>query len=622
MPELEAEERSPLQVVISKKVAKRFGYEGTTIQTFGKGFRGNPNILAEGAQFEWIPEMVEELRLCVKSILHFAQNHFYVHSLDEGVSLLKLYPGQINALKTFKHHHCVLLECSRQIGKTTLLTIYALHETCFKKGRKIAIVANKRETATEIFDRIKLAYEKLPLYLKPSVKKWSANGFELSNNSLIDVFACSSAGPRGGSYNVVLLDEVAFWPPEIVEQLWNSTIPVISNSKEGKVLVASTHNGTNCKFYELVEDAKNNPNTIWKRIRIDWWEFPGRDEEWKKKMIALLGSEEAFNEEYGNIPRSKEDDGSMVRLITKEEKKELLESAEKQVPVPVEILYEGSYRIFRRPVLEGFYTIGCDVAEGVGQNFSVAQILRIDDLSNIEQVAIFRSNTISPHDFGTRLLEIAADWGLPPIVVEANSMGHTTLDVLQNAYYNNIVSYSRSLGKIQQESNFRNRIGIFSSENTKTRAIVNLRYWLKIRKTLRLYDTETIEELFSFARNEGYVWRKISNKDKDDCVLALCWALFCLDPELVNRYFNVVEITESGHPLILKPLFNTNSYISQSRLINKNSSLSFNLFNRNSNVQQYKSIYTMADITPVEGFGDLSGYEKEGRELLDWLTKF
>jgi hypothetical protein len=35
-------------------------------------------------------------------------------------------------------------------------------------------------------------------------------------------------------------------------------------------------------------------------MRADWWEVPGRDEAWKQEQIMDLGSEEDFNQEYGN----------------------------------------------------------------------------------------------------------------------------------------------------------------------------------------------------------------------------------------------------------------------------------------------------------------------------------
>jgi len=53
------------------------------------------------------------------------------------------------------------------------------------------------------------------------------------------------------------------------------------------------------KFYELYQGAVTGENSF-NPIRVDWWQVPGRDEDWKNREIANLGSVELFNQEYGN----------------------------------------------------------------------------------------------------------------------------------------------------------------------------------------------------------------------------------------------------------------------------------------------------------------------------------
>jgi hypothetical protein len=36
---------------------------------------------------------------------------------------------------------------------------------------------------------------------------------------------------------------------------------------------------------------------IWDNIKIDWWDVPDRDEDWKKHMIEAIG-EDHWNEEF------------------------------------------------------------------------------------------------------------------------------------------------------------------------------------------------------------------------------------------------------------------------------------------------------------------------------------
>jgi len=66
------------------------------------------------------------------------------------------------------------------------------------------------------------------------------------------------------------------------------------------VLVVSTPNGIGNKFHEIYTGTQTGKYKTWTADRIDWWDVPGRDEEWKQLQIELLGSEERFRQEFGN----------------------------------------------------------------------------------------------------------------------------------------------------------------------------------------------------------------------------------------------------------------------------------------------------------------------------------
>ena len=86
----------------------------------------------------------------------------------------------------------------------------------------------------------------------------------------------------------------------LLEEFWSSVIPTISSGKKSKILLVSTPQGVGNKFYEIYSQAEQNLNPPWKAERIDWWEVPGRDQAWKETMIAALGSEEKFLQEFNN----------------------------------------------------------------------------------------------------------------------------------------------------------------------------------------------------------------------------------------------------------------------------------------------------------------------------------
>ena len=87
-------------------------------------YMNNPALPTAGADFEWTPEMVSELKKCKENILHFAENYFFIINLDEGKQKIKLHPYQRKALRMIRDNRFSLLLFSRQTGKSTISTIY------------------------------------------------------------------------------------------------------------------------------------------------------------------------------------------------------------------------------------------------------------------------------------------------------------------------------------------------------------------------------------------------------------------------------------------------------------------------------------------------------------------
>ena len=135
---------------------------------------------AVGAQYEYTPEQVKETVKCRENILHFAEGYFFIINLDEGRQKIKLHPFQKKTLRMIRDNRFNLLLFSRQASKTTLATIYLLWHAIFNKDQHILLVANKEDTAKEIFSRVRLAFEELPNWLKPAVKEWGKEGMELA----------------------------------------------------------------------------------------------------------------------------------------------------------------------------------------------------------------------------------------------------------------------------------------------------------------------------------------------------------------------------------------------------------------------------------------------------------
>jgi len=510
-------------------------------QTF---YLGNKNLPVPDTQFEWTPEMVEDLERARKSILHFSR-FFYIVNLDEGKQPIKLYPYQKRILKALVENRFNVVLASRQIGKTTILTIFALWMICFNDDYRVLLIANKEGTAKNIFKRIRLAYEMLPNFLKPGVVNYAKEGMELANGSSIGISTTTSDAARGESINCLLIDEAAFIPSEFMNDFWESVFPVITSSKKSKIFMLSTPNGVGNLFYNIYTDSLDGSNG-WHNERVDWWEVPGRDEKWKEMTVKALGSADAFNQEYGNEFRAAGENAL---------DKDQMEEFEKTAPDPILESEDGCYQIWKSRQEKHFYIIGVDVGEGINRANSTIQVLDITDLTNIEQVAVYANNKLDPFNFAGRLVEIAHEWGRPPLLIERNNCGAQVVDALVHTHnYESIVKYTPSMGTYTDKAEKDSRLGIYSHTNSKFNGMSNLRYWMGTLRALKIYDKKTIDEFKTYVRQPNGVWKKQSDRYLDDRVEALIWALFVLDTKVIEQFYEILEKDSNGKPLKILPL--------------------------------------------------------------------
>ena len=114
---------------------------------------------------------------------------------------------------------------------STIATIFLLWHAIFNNDQHILLVANKEDTAKEIFSRVRLAFEELPLWLKPGVKEYGKEGMELANGSRVKITTTTSSAGRGSSCNVLFMDEA-----DHVDCVTGDTIITLRDTHTGDVL--------------------------------------------------------------------------------------------------------------------------------------------------------------------------------------------------------------------------------------------------------------------------------------------------------------------------------------------------------------------------------------------------
>jgi len=198
-------------------------------------YRDNPLLKKVGVEHEYTEEQVQEYIKCSKDPVYFCRNYIKIVNVDQGLINFDMWPFQEEMLNLFKDNRFVITKCPRQVGKTTTTVGYLLWATIFTDSQNVAVLANKGSLARDILSKYQLAYENLPQWLQQGVVTWNKGNVELENGSKVIAASTSSSAIRGGSFNIVFLDEFAFVPNNIANEFFNSVYPVISSGKSSKI---------------------------------------------------------------------------------------------------------------------------------------------------------------------------------------------------------------------------------------------------------------------------------------------------------------------------------------------------------------------------------------------------
>ena len=510
----------------------KFEVFGNELQAEEQYYLGDKTLPTAQSRYEWTEEMSEAYERCKTDIAYFAENFFVIISAGKRIKI-PLRDYQRKFLDDTMKHKRVLALQSRQSGKSTLMTVYALWLAIFFPDQSIIICAHKGDTARMLFKRIKEAYKELPNWLKEPVIEWNKSSMSLSNGSSIVTSNTTAEGPRGNSLSCLILDEFAFVAPEIAQQFWTAVAPTLANNPDARMFVSSTPNGIGNLFHKLYDDAENGKNNFVIE-RVLWYDVPGRDEEWKKRTIRddCFGDEEIFAQEY---------ECKFLGASNSPFPQSTFDKIKNDISDPILRDMDGYLKIWQLPENDRVYVMGVDTSEGVGLDSSVVQVLDITDLNRIEQVACYENNRIDPTAFTEIVEQIAKMYGRPVMSVERNGCGGQVCDRLYiDKAYPHFVCFGN-------DANKKSRAGVNSSQNTKGPAVTNMKYWLSDKKQVIIHDSAFLDSLYHFVRKPTGKWEAETNFH-DDLEMALTWALFPLHRDLVRTYFTVVGELDNGKP--------------------------------------------------------------------------
>jgi hypothetical protein len=163
-------------------------------------------------------------------------------------------------LSTDRH---VLLNCSRQSGKSTTVAALALHTALFVPTALVLLCSPSLRQSGEIFRKVLAGHTALGRPLRAVYR--TQRQLELANGSRV----LSLPGREGtirsfGGVSLLVLDEAA----RIPDDLYRSVRPMLAVS-QGRLVALSTPFGQRGWFWQEWEG--NGP---WKKVRVGWQDCP------------------------------------------------------------------------------------------------------------------------------------------------------------------------------------------------------------------------------------------------------------------------------------------------------------------------------------------------------------
>ena len=271
---------------------------------------------------------------------------------------------------------------------------------------------------------------------------------------------------------------------------------------------------------------------------------------WKEEAIKDIGGEDAFNQEYGlrfiNASKSLLNE-SIIDELLKNKKNyvydEIIEFNKLRFSYE-DLKWVDDEEIFI-PIRRNDYkiVISVDLAEGLGQDYSVINIFRlapksksviesqknkwssIVDFFKLEQIGIYRSNIISIKQMAELLYLLCFDYFNPEnvrVVLELNNYGNTLLAEMPHVFDGNndygssiFVKYKHRIDSNEE------KVGLKVGENKNL--LVKDYQDLMYSRSFGITNEDTIREITTFVKHTTAAGntRYAGDVGNDDCVMTI-----------------------------------------------------------------------------------------------------
>lgn len=472
---------------------------------------------------------VEELKSCFRDPSYFANKYCKIQHPKRGTIPFKTYPFQDDCLKAFRKHAFNIVLKSRQLGLSTVVAAYAVHQALFARDKNILVIATKLSTAKNFIKKVVKILDNLPPWMRLCNYEKSQQEVRFENGSQIKAIPTTDDAGRSEALSLLIIDEAAF--VRNFEEIWSALFPTLSEG--GGAIVLSTPNGVGGQYHDLwlgAETGGMGENDTGENgfhpIRLPWNVHPEHGEDYYAKMSSKLGPRKTAQELLCDFLSSGE---NFLKAATT-----VWINQEQRTPISREGP-EGAVWVWANPLPGHKYLISADVARGdASDNTTFVGI----DMTTGEEVFEYQGK-IYPDVLAENLDFYGRKYNNALVAVESNTFGNHTLIDLKKLRYPNI--FYRTAPKHAVENHYPNdkdKAGFDTQTATRQDALT------RFEDSMRCHVVTPRSSRF-YEEAQTFVWldeKPQAKKGKrDDLVMAMaiaCW--------VYRTYFEVYRLSCRG----------------------------------------------------------------------------
>jgi hypothetical protein len=493
---------------------------------------------------------------------------------------MDLFEDQIQLIKDYEDYNENITRKYRQAGVTTVTAAWLSKKLQLAKPdnpERVLLIANKRDTAVEMANKVRHFLEQWPEWLNVgfSPDKNSESRFRLNNGCEVKAVATSADALRGYTPTILVFDEAAYI--EAGDDFWAASMASLSTG--GKIILISTPNGYDAIYYGVYDQALRGINDF-HITDLRWFKDPRytKDLCWIKcqDICHYMLNREQYNDdevvlhdfdmkEYNKLI----EDGykpfsswfeSMSkkfkydrRKIAQELECDFLGSGDGVIPgdiqeniaknmirEPIEKYMQATFWQWKEPIIGHRYIMGVDVSRGDSEDFSAISIIDFDDR---EQVAEYIGK-IPPDDLAAVAYKWAILYGNAFIVTDiTGGMGVATSRKLTELNYKNVYVEGVNTQNIwDYNAKAMEKIPGLNFNNKRTQIVAAFEE--QLRKGFIVRSARLLNELNTFVYMNG---RPDHMKGThDDAIMGMSMALYAADVS-----FNLLQKNENANKAML-----------------------------------------------------------------------